>query len=441
MVLENSSSSSNPDFYSDSPQSSDNDTYSNQGSSDSDGGPPVMFMGVNVKEVVTNNPNLHFPNVESPWPFLLPELFGSGKTMQGMYTLKYLVSKSKMIGRPLSADEGQAFAEMVGSWARIQAWGTPVGILAGGYRTWATRATYKIPFMKEQPGRFAPENREKLKVLFFRGQQAIWAQQTMRTAAYVFLSNLFSTWFFQTYAFSVLAVKQSADPRLKDINEWEKNERADRMKKLPKETKPAPGRIGTLEDENMRRAARTMYGRQDMNDQLYNSQDQGQEQPETPQRLQTNDYSNPQRDMNPTLFEMEQPSQKDSEAFFDDASPTAPEEQSDGYSSSQEPQSPYGSRQSQGRQQQQQQQQGGSAWARIRGKAGLQAQESPPTSSWDQRRDVAGSIGDRGNRQDTGDTFSFSKTDEEKQLAKAQAQREFDERVERERRGGDFGSK
>ena len=38
------------------------------------------------------------------------------------------------------------------------------------------------------------------------------------------------------------------------------------------------------------------------------------------------------------------------------------------------------------------------------------------------------------------DSFSFSSSDEEKGYAKAEAQREFDERVEKERRGGDFSN-
>jgi hypothetical protein len=38
----------------------------------------------------------------------------------------------------------------------------------------------------------------------------------------------------------------------------------------------------------------------------------------------------------------------------------------------------------------------------------------------------------------TGDSFAFSKTEEERTYAKEEAQKEFDARVERERRGGDF---
>jgi hypothetical protein len=37
-----------------------------------------------------------------------------------------------------------------------------------------------------------------------------------------------------------------------------------------------------------------------------------------------------------------------------------------------------------------------------------------------------------------GDSYSFSNSDEERQLAKTEAQKEFDARIERERQGRDF---
>ncbi len=80
----------------------------------------------------------------------------------------------------------------------------------------------------------------------------------------------------------------------------------------------------------------------------------------------------------------------------------------------------------------------GGAWARIR------QQAARPTSGSSSAR--GGSPGVRGNRRDGrqpdeqsgGDSFAFSATEEERQLAREEVQRAFDERVERERRGGDF---
>lgn len=66
--------------------------------------------------------------------------------------------------------------------------------------------------------------------------------------------------------------------------------------------------------------------------------------------------------------------------------------------------------------------QSGSAWERLR----QQATSGKPVQP--ARRDTSSS----------GDSFSFSSTDEDRQLAKAEAQKDFDSRIERERSGEEF---
>jgi hypothetical protein len=61
----------------------------------------------------------------------------------------------------------------------------------------------------------------------------------------------------------------------------------------------------------------------------------------------------------------------------------------------------------------------GQSQEQSRGWAGVREQAQSPTAS---------------------DDFAFSKENEERSLARTEAQREFDARVERERRGGDFSS-
>lgn len=88
---------------------------------------------------------------------------------------------------------------------------------------------------------------------------------------------------------------------------------------------------------------------------------------------------------------------------------------------------------------------GGSAWDRIRKQGGIPSAGSrgsnwpsgrgpPPTSTapnaWSKSQRASG----------PGDGYTFSSAEEERQLAKSDAQKEFDDRVERERRGGDFTS-
>lgn len=82
-----------------------------------------------------------------------------------------------------------------------------------------------------------------------------------------------------------------------------------------------------------------------------------------------------------------------------------------------------------------------SAWDRIRGgqdrtapRQPLESNRQPGRDAWTQRR---GQPGGQGNGSD-GDSFSFATNDEDRQLAQNEAQRDFDARIERERRGQDF---
>ncbi|KAL9631457.1 MAG: hypothetical protein Q9164_005882 [Protoblastenia rupestris] len=70
---------------------------------------------------------------------------------------------------------------------------------------------------------------------------------------------------------------------------------------------------------------------------------------------------------------------------------------------------------------------GTSAWERIR-----QGSSSGGSGSIPRRR------GGVVQEQQGGDSFSFSSSDEEKSYAQSESQKAFDERVEKERRGGDF---
>lgn len=77
------------------------------------------------------------------------------------------------------------------------------------------------------------------------------------------------------------------------------------------------------------------------------------------------------------------------------------------------------------------QQQGGSAWERLRQQA---ANGGTGAGSGAQRRS-------RGQEEQGGDAFSFSSSEEDKQTAKYEAQKDFDARIEQERSGKNFDSK
>lgn len=96
------------------------------------------------------------------------------------------------------------------------------------------------------------------------------------------------------------------------------------------------------------------------------------------------------------------------------------------------------------------QQTSGSAWERLRrGEAPAQNKQTrvdEPERTTQQQPESAWSRLRRGSQQgqqessSTDDSYSYSDTNESKESARALAQREFDEQVERERRGGDFSS-
>lgn len=80
---------------------------------------------------------------------------------------------------------------------------------------------------------------------------------------------------------------------------------------------------------------------------------------------------------------------------------------------------------------------GGSVWGRIRSDA---ANGPTAESSIGARRQPRMNNMQQGQRESSGnsDSFSFSSSDGEKSYARDEAQKEFDERVEKERQGGDF---
>ena len=83
----------------------------------------------------------------------------------------------------------------------------------------------------------------------------------------------------------------------------------------------------------------------------------------------------------------------------------------------------------------------GSAWDRLRRSASSQDPSSTPSGTpsarqFPRQRQAPGGDEDQGSRK--GEDYSFSSAEQDKQLAKEQAQKDFDMMVDRERRGEDF---
>jgi hypothetical protein len=237
--------------------------------------------------------------------------------------------------------------------------------------------------------------------------------------------------FFGSYAVSLSLAGRAMDPRLKDFSE--------RLKQLQKEgVKPQDIRRqqdvnGTTQEETFEQR------RQRFGVQAKSREGQAQNRGSQAQQSSTQSWD----DASPTggAFSSDYADASSDTGVMDDAQMIQQQtrQQADAQSSSAEnrastfdlnkaaPQRPSAGRQAANQGEgAAEAPQSGSSWERLRQQA---ATRSGPSAG--------GSRAARG-KQSEEDSFSFSQGDEDRQLAKAEAQKEFDARLERERSGKDF---
>lgn len=249
----------------------------------------------------------------------------------------------------------------------------------------------------------------------------------LRWAAYGFTGKFLGNLIFGSYSMSVAAVGEMTDPRLKAMTEAARQQAIQKRgglpgPKMPDTTgSPQSGRIGrgNAPPEDDASPTGGMYQEESngFGDGTYstNNGPQTQEQPQS----QPNRWPQQSR---PAPVPMQQSETRDDPFYtFDDASPTGG----------------AGARADTSSQQPQRQQ--GSAWDRVRQGAG-RGPTGRQTDSGQAQEQSRGWAGVREQAQSPTADYAFSKSDEERSLAKTEAQKAFDARVERERRGGDFSS-
>lgn len=287
-------------------------------------------------------------------------------------------------------------------------------------------ATYRFPFHQPKPPRFNP-----LKFFFLRGGNAHWAWHGARFFLYGTFAHMTVGGLFYSYAVSVYLANMAADPRLHDFRETVKAI-AGPAPNRPGQRRPLPmQRGGESAGENSRQGFGTYDDANPVSQPSSYGQDEdaagrafsGFARDTDDQVKQTREEVERQPRGRPGAFPLRQYKPEPPQSFsedesdpFDDASPVAPSERQ------------YGARQTS---------YGVSAWDRIRNQAKPQgdAQRPAPTSSWAQRREEEQTS--RG-AQD-GSSYNYAQSDEDKAYAKSQAQKEFDEMIERERRGESDG--
>lgn len=259
------------------------------------------------------------------------------------------------------------------------------------------------------------------------------ALHAWRGLAYCLITGFVVPLFVTSYAATVIGVGELRDPRLQAVTREQRQTRKERagepakqmdgMRRegrvpgTPRERGQGRGRGGAeVDDASPTGGAMMDMGIYDEQGRLSGAGDMGGLLSDGQMRT-AEAQARPPPNQNPAgnraaTFQMEKVERqpKDFASDFDDASPTGGGGGMDGRDGS-----------------------GGSVWERIR----QQSASEPSGSNMGRGRGMRGMQQEGSN---PSDSFALPSSDEERSYAKDEAQREFDERVEKERRGGDFTS-
>ncbi|OCL07066.1 hypothetical protein AOQ84DRAFT_66223 [Glonium stellatum] len=384
MVLDDATASAS-DSFADDPYPSDNDPYSATTSS-------------NRQNTIT----IDMASLPHPVPIIGP-LIGYSEQSIANGIRENLSAVQRTIRRPLTQEEAPVIAYFFAKAKATSSYGAAIGMIGGAAVCYRTADTFQFPFWKPNPEKFNSN-------VFFtlRGQRARAAWHIARFWPYVILGQLIGTLFASNYGMAVAAVDMQRDKRLANFNED--------MKKAVRGIRgnsPLPGGQAPTPDQDRSRGlwpSRNTTNDDDMSPTAGSDSWSGSADANT----DTGAISDSQRRALERSSEFNRSTRGATKQSppDDNSSPTSgmypPIEDRNG---------------------------GESAWDRIR-KNAASGQAQP-----DQRyhSNAARPIQREQRESSTlGDSFSFSSTDEERQLAKAEAQREFNDRLERERKGGDF---
>ncbi|KAF2995840.1 hypothetical protein E8E13_002612 [Curvularia kusanoi] len=419
MVLQDISNQA-PDSFSDNPSPSDNDPYASPNS-------PALADGARFDAT----------NMPSPIPILGTFMGFSSRALRfkAETTLSFA---EKKLGRTLTPSEAQALAYHIYNLEKQKSYFAAAGAVGGVYRWYATRSTYQYPFYKPKPESIDPNKFGPIK-----GPAAAMARQTWRFGLYVLVAGQMGNIIGQLIAQPAAAVATSQDPKLEEFGR--------ELKAASGRDEKANSERGRLIEERRKEfeARRRQEGRGGMVPPYGGARERKQETDDADDMSPTagneawgssssgsgsgwgefasEDAPRPapqQRQYRqPTA---QSPSSASSSPFdADDASPTGGLFASESSSSSTSPQAPSS-------------RPGESAWDRLRRGAAAGAPSSSQTSQTgaapQQRFNRAGAS-------DSASTDDFSFGGDSRQardVERERAQREFDERLERERRGGDF---
>jgi hypothetical protein len=385
-------------------------------------------------------------NMPSPIPVIGPFIGFSSRALRfkAETTLSFA---EKKLGRTLHPEEAQALAYHIYKLEKSKSYYAATGAAAGIYRWYATMSTYQYPFYKPKI-----ESIDMNKFGPIKGPAANMARQTWRFGLYALVAGQMGNIIGQLIAQPIAAYETSVDPKLEEFgreikaasarDERGNNERARMIEERRKHfdarrrqegtggmTPPYGARAGqprqtpplTTDDDDMSpTSGNEPWGTQTSGSWGDFATD---EQPKPqPERASVDVRSRRQ-----PPYQATQPApQTSSSPFDDDASPTGGMFNSETTASSSQSAARPGE----------------SSWDRLRRGAGGGAPQQGGSQAERIQRfassRASGSGGSGAEGSTVGDDFTFVEGREARDVEREKAQREFDERLERERRGGDF---
>ena len=429
MVLEDASTS---------PPSSDTDLYGGSNTDYLESRPSGYI------RVTDTEPAIYVNGANLPKPLLMSSSQALAQTYEkGIHDVTQACMK--VLQRSVTQEEADAIAFHYGAGMRIASYGVPLGAVLGILQFRRGMRTFRFPFRTpfKTGSRFSPDQLGPL-----RGAQARTGWHSLRLGAYLTLGTYLGRYIGISWALYSVMGGHHKDPRLKDYREaaqkrnqdmrQRRSEAANQQRSTMEETKRAGQKGESLEMWRIRKQAEVEEARK--------------------RQASGADSGRVMDDMSPTGGAFEEETRMQSDGFVRDdwqtpqsensrqpwqdststsgaattppinPAPTKSKPQRPANSSSQQPSSTS--------------KQSGSAWDRLRQSAisrGDQSGSSSTSSSSSraQRSNSSSSPQSNASTSDS-DSFSFSQGYEDKQLAKSEAQKEFDARIEREREGKDF---
>lgn len=340
---------------------------------------------------------------------------------------------SRFLKRRLRPEEFEAVSYHRGRAEFLSSMGVPLGVAAGQYRVYTTREERRFPFQKFFKNTKWAFNGDVLSYAgraLLRGPQAASMVEGLRSSCYLSIGFWLGSALLKSYGTSVGLVGLMQDKRMEDWN-TAMNKGIRERRGLPPEAPSRSGRT-SIPDGSQRRDP-TGQGRRSA-EELWRSH-------RTAIGARTQDDASPTAG-NEDFFGLGSSTGPSDENVMDDSQtptkgrrqqPPQPRDFASDYVSSTDDSSyrspsasPYGS--------------GGgeSTWERIR----QENASGESTRSMGRERMRRGGLQQEQQEGSTlGDSFSFSRTEEERSYAKDEAQKQFDERVDQERRGEDFGAR